>query len=47
MAGAFVLGLVLGALRLRAAGLPGCTAVHLAVDVAIFGLVADRAVWVG
>lgn len=47
VAGAFVLGLVLGVLRLRAAGLPGCVAVHLAVDVAIFGIVANHVVWVG
>jgi membrane protease YdiL (CAAX protease family) len=47
VAGAFVLGLVLGVLRLRTAGMPGCVAVHAAVDVAIFGLVANQVVWVG
>lgn len=45
--GAFVLGLVLGVLRWRSAGMPGCVAVHALVDVAIFGLVAHRVVWVG
>jgi membrane protease YdiL (CAAX protease family) len=45
--GALGLGVVLGVLRMRAAGLAGCVAVHTAVDVAIFGLLAGRIVWVG
>jgi len=45
--GALVLGLVLGVLRLRPAGFSGCVVVHTAVDVAIFGLVAEKVVWVG
>ena len=47
VAGAFGLGLVLGVLRLRPAGLPGCVAAHAAIDMAIFGLVAGHVVWVG
>lgn len=47
VAGAFVLGLVLGVLRLRPAGMAGCVAVHTAVDAALFGLVANQVVWVG
>ena len=47
VAGAAVLGVVLGVLRLRPAGMPGCVAVHTAVDVALFGLVANQVVWVG
>ena len=45
--GALGLGVVLGVLRMRAAGLAGCVAAHTAVDVAIFGLLAGRIVWVG
>lgn len=40
-------GLVVGVLRRRRAGLLGCVIVHAAVDVAIFGVAADRIVWVG
>lgn len=45
--GALVLGLVLGVLRGRHAGLLGCVVVHVVVDVAIFSVAAARVVWVG
>jgi len=45
--GALGLGVVLGVLRMRAAGLTGCVAVHAAVDVTIFSMLAGRIVWVG
>jgi membrane protease YdiL (CAAX protease family) len=45
--GALGLGLLLGVLRLRPSGVRGCVVVHTAVDVALFGVLAARIVWVG
>jgi membrane protease YdiL (CAAX protease family) len=45
--GALVLGLALGLLRFRGAGLFGCVLVHAAVDVAIFIVVVLHVVWIG
>lgn len=41
------LGVALGVVRRTAAGLAGCVAVHWAVDIAIFGTVANQVVYTG
>lgn len=45
--GALGLGLTLGMLRFRRAGLVGSIVVHTVVDVAIFSVVGTQVVWIG